>query len=76
MDGFVPAFDPQNKSEGMLVLKVVGDDVRFLLLTMEDAGANWSVQGEIPLESVSGCFDAGEQQFYVIDELGQLYKLF
>lgn len=76
MDGFVPAFDPQNKSEGMLVLKVVGDDVRFLLLTTEDAGANWSVQGEIPLESVSGCFDAGEQQFYVIDELGQLYKLF
>lgn len=76
MDGFVPAFDPQNKSEGMLVLKVVGDDVRFLLLTTQDAGANWSVQGEIPLESVSGCFDAGEQQFYVIDELGQLYKLF
>lgn len=76
MDGFVPAFDPQNKSEGMLVLKAVGDDVRFLLLTTEDAGANWSVQGEISSESVSGCFDAGEQQFYVIDELGRLYKLF
>ena len=50
--------------------------MRFLLLTTEDAGANWSVQGEIPSESVSGCFDAGEQQFYVIDELESLYKLF
>ncbi|MGN0341690.1 MAG: M56 family metallopeptidase [Roseburia sp.] len=73
IDGFAPVFDLADRQEGMLVLKAVGDDARYLLLVTKDGGEYWNINGEIPLESLRSYYYVGNNQFYYIDNAGGLY---
>ena len=56
-----------------MVLKAVGDDIRYLLFVTEDEGESWVQKGELSLDSVKNysCIDG--KHFYFIDDTGNLY---
>lgn len=74
IDGFAPAFDIEDRQEGMLVLKAVGDDSRYLLFATKDGGESWTINGEIPLDTIGSYFYVGDNNFYFIDNMGSLYR--
>lgn len=74
IDGFAPVFDMEDGQKGMLVLKAVGEDVRYMLFVTTDGGESWMQNGEIPFASLNGYCYVGDDQFYLIDGTGSLYE--
>ena len=73
IDGFSPVFDMKDKRNGIMVLKAVGDDIRYLLFVTDDEGESWVQKGELSLDSVKNysCIDG--KHFYFINDTGNLY---
>lgn len=74
IDGYAPAFYGEDKQKGMMVLKAVGDETVYRLLTTVDGGQNWKQEGELPLEAVKGYSAAGENVLLFIDGEGKVHK--
>ena len=75
MDGFAPAFDIENRQNGRMILKAVGDDdERYLLLVTKDGGESWTINGEISSNIMGSYSYVGDNNFYFIDNMGNLYK--
>ena len=74
LDGLTPVFDMEEERNGMMVLKAVGDNVNYLLLITEDGGESWTQLGEIPLDSVRSYSCIGINQFYLVDDSGNLFE--
>lgn len=74
IDGFAPVFDIEDKQNGILILKAVGDGVSYMLFITEDGGKNWIQKEEIPIASLSSYFYTGDNQIYLIDGTGSLIK--
>ena len=74
IDGYAPAFCDVDKNQGMLILKVVGEDTDWQMYVTKDGGSSWTEEGKVPCESVNGYAYISENSFLIIDGVGKLYK--
>ena len=75
IDGYAPIFYGEDMQKGILVLKLVGDNISYNLFVTSDGGYSWKPEGNIPSESVMGYFAIDENHLFYIDELGNLFEL-
>lgn len=75
IDGYAPIFYGEDMQKGILVLKLVGDNISYNLFVTSDGGYSWKPEGNIPSESVMSYFAIDENHLFYIDELGNLFEL-
>lgn len=74
VDGCAPAFYGEGMKKGILVCKLVGEQVVYKLFATVDGGCSWIQEGELPLESVVSYQAYDEDQYYFIDNNGNVYQ--
>lgn len=75
IDGYTPIFYGEDKQNGILVLKLVGENISYNLFFTNNGGHSWMPEGKLPSDSVIDYFALDEKQLYYLDELGNLYEL-
>lgn len=74
IDGYMPMFYSNNKQHGIIILKVVKENAVHELFVTNDAGSSWSLDSEIPCDSLLDYTFINEQQIYIIDGSGTLFE--
>lgn len=80
VDGYAPVFDRTHtddteKENGIILLKIVGEQTAFQLFTTHDGGEHWTPDSEISCENLLSYTIAGDGQLYIIDASGQVLCL-
>ena len=78
MDGYAPVFGrthTDDNENGIILLKIVGEQTAFQLFTTLDGGGHWAPGIEIPCENLLSYSIAGDGQLYIIDASGQVLCL-
>lgn len=78
VDGYAPVFDrthTDDNENGIILLKIVGEQTAFQLFTTLDGGGHWAPGIEIPCENLLSYSIAGDGQLYIIDASGQVLCL-
>lgn len=72
IDGYTPFFYGNGKQKGILLLKIMKDQAVCQLFTTKDAGANWSLESELPCDAPLHYSIASDHQIYIIDQSGNV----
>lgn len=70
VDGYAPVFDrthTDDNENGIILLKIVGEQTSFQLFTTHDGGGHWAPDSEIPCDNPLSYSSAGDGTVYIID---------
>lgn len=73
VDGYRPVFYGDNKQKGIVILKVVKENVSYELYVTNDGGDSWTSDGEIPCDALLDYTFVNEREIYIIDNAGTVY---
>lgn len=74
VDGYIPVFYRDNKQNGIIILKVVRESAAYELFVTNNAGSSWTLDSEIPCDSLLDYTFINEKQIYIIDSSGTLFE--
>ena len=74
VDGYAPVFFGADRQDGALILKIVGDGVRYALFTTADGGNSWKQESDLAVDSVRSYSAGCGTQRLVVDDAGNMYR--
>ena len=74
VDGYIPVFYSDNKQNGIIILKVVRENAVYELFVTDNTGKSWTLDSEIPCDSLVDYTFINEKQIYIIDSSGTLFE--
>ena len=73
VDGYAPLFYDDEKQKGVILLKIMKEQAVFQLFTTNDAGGHWSLERELPCDTLLHYSIVGDSQIYMIDSSGTVF---
>lgn len=72
VDGYAPIFYGSDRQKGIILLKTMKEQAVCQLFTTKDAGANWSLECELPCDTPMHYSVVDDNQIYIVDQAGNV----
>lgn len=73
IDGYPPVFSSQDNDRGIIVLKMVNEDMVYQVFETEDGGGSWNAAGKLSCESLGSYSLGGDGAFLFLDGEGNSF---
>ena len=74
IESYQPDFFGEDKQNGKLILKYVGNAANtYIEYTTQDGGSTWKINGPLECDSIQSYSFINENEGYIIDESGAIF---